>query len=164
MEWDNNANIGYSAGGDPYDNHDPSSSDVACVNSPDSDWSNAVYQISSSTPEDPPAGKPTFCYSPQAVKVVRLCTEDLEFSNITHSSAVVSWTVPSLSTAQDYVVEYGEDEDDLDLSTNTTLLFEEYSITLEGLSQGVLYHVRVATTDADGATFYSEIESFHTIM
>ena len=56
MGWDNGATIGYSAGGDPYDNHDPSSSDIACVNSPDSDWSNVVYQISSATPEDPPPG------------------------------------------------------------------------------------------------------------
>ena len=57
MEWDNNANIGYSASGDPYDNHDPSSSDVACVNSPDSDWSNVYYLLSDVTPEDTPAGK-----------------------------------------------------------------------------------------------------------
>lgn len=56
MEWDNTATIGYSASGDPYDNHDPSSNEVACVNSPDSDWSNVVYQISTTTPEDPPAG------------------------------------------------------------------------------------------------------------
>ena len=83
---------------------------------------------------------------------------------------MVSWIVPSLSTAQDYVVEYGEDEDNLDQSTetisatDTTLLFEVYSISLTGLSQGVIYYVRVATTDADGATFYSEIESFRTIQ
>lgn len=56
MNWDNGATIGYNAGGDPYDNHDPSSSDVACVNSPDSDWSNVIYQLSEDTPEDPPAG------------------------------------------------------------------------------------------------------------
>lgn len=67
-------------------------------------------------------------------------------------------------------MEYGEDEDDLDMSTDpisvtdTSLLFEMYSITLEGLSQGVLYYVRVATTDTEGATFYSETESFRTIQ
>lgn len=46
MDWDSGATIGYSAGGDPYDNHDPSSRSVACVNSPDSDWSNVVYLLS----------------------------------------------------------------------------------------------------------------------
>ena len=56
MDWDDTATIGYSAGGDPYDNHDPSSSDIACINSPDSDWSNVLYQISDASPQDPPAG------------------------------------------------------------------------------------------------------------
>lgn len=56
MNWDNGATIGYNAGGDPYANNDPSSSDVACVNNPDSDWSNVIYQLSEDTPEDPPAG------------------------------------------------------------------------------------------------------------
>lgn len=56
MNWDNGATIGYSASGDPYDNNDPSSRGVACVNSPDSDWSNVIYQLSEETPEDPPAG------------------------------------------------------------------------------------------------------------
>ena len=75
-----------------------------------------------------------------------------------------------MSTAQDYVVEYGEDEDNLDLSsdaisqTDTTLINEMYSVTLEGLSQGVLYYVRVAATDVDGATIYSTIKSFRTIQ
>ena len=57
MEWDNGATIGYSAAGDPYDNNDPSSRAVACVNSPESDWSNVLYTLSESSPEDPPPGK-----------------------------------------------------------------------------------------------------------
>lgn len=56
MDWDTGATIGYSAGGDPYDNHDPSSRSVACVNSPDSDWSNVVYLLS----EQPTPRKTTF--------------------------------------------------------------------------------------------------------
>ena len=56
MEWDNTATIGYSAGGDPYNNHDPSTNDIACVNDPNSDWSNVIYQISDANPEDPAAG------------------------------------------------------------------------------------------------------------
>ena len=96
--------------------------------------------------------------------------EDVRITNITGSSAEITWTVPSLSTTQDYVVEYGEDEDDLDLSTDpitvtdTTLIDQMYTVTLEGLSQSVLYYVRVATTDPEGATFYSETKSFRTIQ
>ena len=67
-------------------------------------------------------------------------------------------------------MEYGEDEDQLDLSTDpisvtdTTLIDEMYSVTLMGLSPGVLYYVRVETTDSEGATFYSETKSFRTIQ
>ena len=52
MEWDNGATIGFNAAGNPYANHDPSSSAVACVNTPDSDWSNVVYVLSNDSPED----------------------------------------------------------------------------------------------------------------
>ena len=57
MEWDNGANIGFTANGNPYDDHDPSSSDVACVNSPDSVWSNIIYRLSEDNPEEPLPGK-----------------------------------------------------------------------------------------------------------
>ena len=53
MEWDNVATIGFSAAGNPYANHDPSSSAVACINTPESDWSNVVYLLSNASPEDP---------------------------------------------------------------------------------------------------------------
>ena len=52
MEWDNGATIGFSAAGNPYANHDPSSNAVACVNTPESDWSNVVYLLSSPAPRE----------------------------------------------------------------------------------------------------------------
>ena len=52
MEWDNGATIGYTFNGDPFDNYDPSSQAIACVNTPDSDWSNIIYRLSASNPED----------------------------------------------------------------------------------------------------------------
>ena len=45
MGWDNGANIGFTANGNPYADHDPSSSAIACINSPSSDWSNVIYRI-----------------------------------------------------------------------------------------------------------------------
>ena len=57
MNWENGATIGYNAAGDPYDNYDdPSPDEVDCVNSPDSNWNNVIYQLSEDSPEDPPAG------------------------------------------------------------------------------------------------------------
>ena len=56
MEWDNGAAIGYTSNGDPFDNYDPSSRDIACVNTPDSDWSNVIYRLSANNPEDSPPG------------------------------------------------------------------------------------------------------------
>lgn len=57
MEWDRGATIGYSSAGDPYANNDPSSNAVACVNSPESDWSNVIYLLSNDNPEVLPPSK-----------------------------------------------------------------------------------------------------------
>ena len=51
MEWDNGATIGYNAAGETYENHDPSSSDIACLNYPDSNITNVVFLLSESSPE-----------------------------------------------------------------------------------------------------------------
>ena len=51
MEWDNGATIGYNAAGNPYENYSPSSSEVACLNWPHSNWSNVDYLLSNETPE-----------------------------------------------------------------------------------------------------------------
>ena len=53
MEWSGSATIGFTAGSSYYDNHDPSTSDVACLNSPDSNWTNIVYLLSSDSSEAP---------------------------------------------------------------------------------------------------------------
>ena len=53
MEWSSGVHIGFSAAGNPYASHDPSSDAVACVNTPESDWSNVVYLLSNASPEDP---------------------------------------------------------------------------------------------------------------
>lgn len=56
MEWDNTVTIGYSAGGDPYDNYDPSTSEIACLNTPYSNITNVIYRLSDADPEIPPPG------------------------------------------------------------------------------------------------------------
>jgi len=51
MEWDNGATIGFTAAGDPYANNDPSSAEVACLNLPDSNYTNQIFLLSNEIPE-----------------------------------------------------------------------------------------------------------------
>ena len=53
MEWDNGATIGFNSAEGRYANNDPSSSNVSCVNSPDSQWSNVIFRLSDDSPEYP---------------------------------------------------------------------------------------------------------------
>lgn len=44
--WGTSVTIGFNAAGQTYVNHDPSSQDIACLNSPGSVWNNVIYQLS----------------------------------------------------------------------------------------------------------------------
>lgn len=68
MEWDNGATIGFGAGDEVYSNHDPSTSAVACLNRPQSDWSNIVYLLSNDDPELPPPSMHLY-----SVKIIKVC-------------------------------------------------------------------------------------------
>ena len=57
MQWDNGATIGFNADGGFFVNNDPSSSDVACLNSPKSEYSNLIFLLSNESPEIPLPGK-----------------------------------------------------------------------------------------------------------
>ena len=57
MEWDRGATIGFNAASGRYANNDPSSSDVACVNSPESELNNVIYRLSDDDPEYPSPGQ-----------------------------------------------------------------------------------------------------------
>ena len=50
MEWDNGATIGYTASTEHYDNHNPSSSDIACVNIPSDNVTNVFYTLHEAEP------------------------------------------------------------------------------------------------------------------
>ena len=59
MEWDNGATIGFNAGGEFYANNAPSTAAVACLNVPDSVWSNVIFLLSADNPESPSPCKNT---------------------------------------------------------------------------------------------------------
>ena len=50
LQWDSSATIGYNAGPEHYDNHDPSSNAVACVNYPANNFSNVFYTLHEADP------------------------------------------------------------------------------------------------------------------
>lgn len=56
LGWDNGVTIGFTAGGEVFDNFDPSSQEVACLNQPVSNYSNVIYLLSNESPEIPPPG------------------------------------------------------------------------------------------------------------
>ena len=58
LEWDNFATIGYNAGPEHLDNHDPSNLDIACVNYPANNFSNVFYQLHEAEPLPIQEGKP----------------------------------------------------------------------------------------------------------
>ena len=96
-----------------------------------------------------------------------LFTEQVEVTEVTMSSAVVLWTIPSLTEQQTYYVEYGSSVDSLDLTTDpitseTLLPDESYSVSLTGLDAGTTYYVRVVAIFSD-VYLYSSTESFTTI-
>ena len=56
MEWGNSATIGYNAAGESFANHELTTSAVACLNDPTSDYSNLIYLLSDESPEVPLPG------------------------------------------------------------------------------------------------------------
>ena len=70
MEWDNFATIGYNAGPDHFDNHDPSNLDVACVNYPPNNFSNVFYQLHDAPPLPVQEGRPIVILH---IKVLYFC-------------------------------------------------------------------------------------------
>ena len=65
MEWSRGATIGFNAAGQIYENHPFSGSEnvheIACVNSPDLEWSNLVYKLTNESLgplPDPPTVEP----------------------------------------------------------------------------------------------------------
>ena len=58
MEWARSGTIGYNAGEESFRNH-PTSGEtgtpsIACLNSPDNEWENVVYQLNIDNPTQPP--------------------------------------------------------------------------------------------------------------
>ena len=94
-------------------------------------------------------------------------TEQVMVSDITINSAVVTWTIPTLTEQQTYYVQYGPSPLNLTFTSNTVtsdslLPGQSYSVTLNRLDSGTLYYVRVVAQFSN-ITLYSSIEMFTSI-
>ena len=177
-EWDNGVTIGYSAAGDPYYNNDPSSSEVACLNLPDSNYSNVIYLLSDDSPELPPPGKP-FNLSGDVLKymlpvpntLLFASTEDISVNDVGKDTANITWRIPYFTEQEEYYIIYGMESDDLDQSsdsisspTNTSLVNQTYSLMIQGLDIGTIYYCQVVAAFGEIGEFkrYSDTFAFRT--
>ena len=76
--------------------------------------------------------------------------DDVEVSDITEDSVIVSWTIDYVIERQEYYLVYGVDEDALNLTSysilrdsDISLRNQSYNITLTGLFTGTDYYVFV---------------------
>lgn len=81
-------------------------------------------------------------------------------SDITETEALISWHIPFFIEQEEYVVEYGLSATALDLESNTvpsitdtSVNFERYDVTLEGLSVGTQYYFRVVARFGTGDVY-----------
>ena len=164
MEWDNGAIIGYNAAGESFDNYDPSSSEVACLNAPTSDYSNVIYLLSNESPEIPVPGKfQSHSQTCMHVHIHSPFAEDVLIADITTSMAEVSWTIPSFAVQEQYYVAYGTDPNNLNQVTHTinspvdtSLVNQRYSTTLSGLLSGTIYYIEVIAVYNEEFVRYTE--------
>src|SRR6185295_2370790 len=85
---------------------------------------------------------------------------DVSALSITSSSATISWTTDEPSTSQ---VDYGVTTAYGSTTALNTTLDTTHSMTMSGLAEGTLYHVRVRSIDASGNLALSGDVAFTTL-
>ena len=97
---------------------------------------------------------------------------DIELSMLRTDSVNVSWTIPSLMETEEYIVQYGIESDNFNLTsssvesvTNTTLVNQTYSVVIDNLDMGTVYYVRILAQYGIDDLFkrYSDITAFRTL-
>ena len=90
---------------------------------------------------------------------------DLQFVDITNSSARVVWTIPFVSVEQSYTVLYGYSADTINMTAGTVqgnnLTNQTYTLEITELEQATTYYVQVLST-FDIYTLYSDVVQFTT--
>ena len=95
--------------------------------------------------------------------------ENVQLSDIDLNAATVSWLVPYTPKSQQYTVVYGLEPDALNQShgpiyssLDLSVVNQTFSVTLQGLTQGTDYYLRVSSMFGYNV-IYSDIVSFTTL-
>ena len=97
---------------------------------------------------------------------------DVELLSIRTDSINVTWTIPRFVQSEEYIVEYGIDSDNLNLtsstvdsSSDTSLVNQTYSVLLEGLEVETIYYIRVLAQFGISGLYkrYSDVAAFRTL-
>ena len=89
---------------------------------------------------------------------------NLQFTDITNTSATVVWTIPFTTTQQNYTVLYGYFEDSVNITAGIVQgspVNQTYSLEVTGLHQATTYYVQVVSTFGI-YTLYSDVVEFTT--
>ena len=144
------------------------SGDLATIELSNSGASPGTYavQVSGVTASDPNA-KPVACSSSggsitivQPVYIPPPVISAVASSNITSSSAVITWTTDRPSDSQ---VEYGPDTTYGTLGLRDLIMTTSHSSNLQNLDSSVNYHYRVRSTDPNGNVVVSGDNVFSTV-
>ena len=112
------------------------------------------------------------CILPVIACILLLLTDDVSISNLSTSSVTVTWTIPSFSETENYRVEFGVESYVFNLSsstvnsvTDTTVVNETYSVTIDVLMAGTIYYMRVVAEFGINDLYkrYSNVAVFRTL-
>lgn len=104
--------------------------------------------------------------------VFLLSPGDIEVLSLRSDSANITWTIPRFVESEEYIVEYGVDSDNLNLTSSTvdsnsdtSLVNQSYSVLLEGLEVGTIYYIRVLAQFGINGLYkrYSDVIAFRTL-
>lgn len=100
------------------------------------------------------------------LKLKFFVVENVVISDIDLNSVTVSWVVPSTPAFQQYTIQYGLEPNVFDLSSGLISsregINQQYSTTVDGLTQGTDYYLRVSST-FDYNVIYSDVVTFTTL-
>lgn len=97
----------------------------------------------------------------------------MQVSYINMTEATISWNIPFFSEQEEYIVEYGLSATSLDLMsetvqsiTDTSINFQPYEATLQGLTGGTQYFFRVLAQFGVGNIYHrsTNVFSFFTLF
>ena len=98
--------------------------------------------------------------------------DNVKLSMLKITSVNITWTIPSIAEMEEYIVQYGVESDNLNLTSSTvdsvsdtTLENQTYSVVLDQLKNGTIYYAQVLAQYGFGNLFkrYSDNIALRTL-